>query len=477
MNNNFLTGTIPSHLGTLLYMHHINLSGNRLTGTIPSNFKGLFSVETFYLHNNMLTGTIPDIFENKTDLEALLFSNNKLTGPIPDSIWNINMTTLEELGLEHNFLTGTVPRTFCSFDGSLKIDNLPWFDDLEVECSCCGWKADCFVWNNDIELGEDTTRPPCPDHNVHTFDFIIDLSITDETTNVVFNDFANTISIFESSVCLSPTGCYDIEYGVDSVDLSAIRDSNKLNYNNKALSLAEQKRCDDVQICGVSINSSHPKRIILNQITQLGVDNMNLLNDQESPTYKALCWIMTEDVLIDTYDVCDGTLLQRYVMALFYYSQENTFSFDTFALKDTCEWPGITCDPDNKYIQRINLPDRGLDRYIITQIGLLQRLETIDLRSNRLTGSLPKEIGYLMHLKSLDLADNQLHGTMDPFIFTHLPNLATIDLSDNRLTGNLPIKIFQPQQLQNISLANNLFGGPLFNDFTCSLNLGESNCN
>ena len=51
------------------------------------------------------------------------------------------------------------------------------------------------------------------------------------------------------------------------------------------------------------------------------MSDLSILDDPSLPEYKALCWIMTEDTLFHDYDVCDGTLLQRYVMALFYIEQ------------------------------------------------------------------------------------------------------------------------------------------------------------
>jgi len=105
---------------------------------------------------------------------------------------------------------------------------------------------------------------------------------------------------------------------------------------------------------------------------------------------------MTKDDNLDVYEICDGTLLQRYVMALFYISQNTTFAFDEFSNSPTCDWPGITCDSSNTFIH--NLTFSNLTGTLLTEIGLLQSPEVLDLRSSSLTGSLITEIGHLVNL-------------------------------------------------------------------------------
>lgn len=160
---------------------------------------------------------------------------------------------------------------------------------------------------------------------------------------------------------------------------------------------------------------------------------MKHLDDPSSPTYQALCWIVTKDDFVNEYQICDGTLLQRFVLAVFYISeQEISFiDFDSISHKYTCDWTGITCDSNNKFVHQINLSNVNLHGTIVTHLGLLQSLEVVDISSNKLTGSLVAEIGLLRNIKTLNVTNNALDGTIDPIIFVNLPNLATLDLSNN----------------------------------------------
>ncbi|MBC6480163.1 MAG: hypothetical protein GDA56_22650 [Hormoscilla sp. GM7CHS1pb] len=80
LGKNNLVGTIPSELGGLSSLQHLNLINNSLTGTIPSDLGGLSSLTSLRLHNNDLTGTIPSWLGSLTNLQTLGLSKNNLTG-------------------------------------------------------------------------------------------------------------------------------------------------------------------------------------------------------------------------------------------------------------------------------------------------------------------------------------------------------------------------------------------------------------
>ena len=102
-----LDGTIPSVLGRLSMLTHLNLRSNdRLTGEIPSELGYLSNLRVLNLHSNSHSGSIPDL-SGMTSLEELYLANNDLTGPVPT--WLNGMTNMRELWLWGNSLSGTVP--------------------------------------------------------------------------------------------------------------------------------------------------------------------------------------------------------------------------------------------------------------------------------------------------------------------------------------------------------------------------------
>ncbi len=104
---NRLAGTIPSEVGSLTNLGHLDLSANQLTGTIPSDLGSLTNLQVLGLWNNQLTGPIPSELGRLTDLQALGLENNQLTGEIAPELGRL--TNLQYLNLHGNQLRGTIP--------------------------------------------------------------------------------------------------------------------------------------------------------------------------------------------------------------------------------------------------------------------------------------------------------------------------------------------------------------------------------
>jgi hypothetical protein len=120
---------------------------------------------------------------------------------------------------------------------------------------------------------------------------------------------------------------------------------------------------------------------------------------------------------------------------------------------------------------------QGLDGVIPDFIGnspsLQQSLETLDLNSNRLTGTIPDSLMNLTKLKSLHLGSNFLTGDFPISIISSkfAKSLAFINLGGNNFTGIIPPSLAQCENLQIISLERNSFTGPIPSELS-KLNLG-----
>ena len=107
LENNQLTGSIPSEIGNLTNLTYLDLQYNQLTGSIPPEIGNLTNLQILDLYGNELTGSIPPEIGNLTNLEWLYLSTNQLTGSIPPEIGNL--TNLTKLYLNENQLTGSIP--------------------------------------------------------------------------------------------------------------------------------------------------------------------------------------------------------------------------------------------------------------------------------------------------------------------------------------------------------------------------------
>lgn len=107
IDNNQLSGEIPSSLGKLNQLSHLDLQNNQLNGNIPSSLGELDNLKELNLSMNQLSGEIPSSLGKLSNLTDLILSDNQLSGEIPSSLGELN--SLEVLQLINNQLSGEIP--------------------------------------------------------------------------------------------------------------------------------------------------------------------------------------------------------------------------------------------------------------------------------------------------------------------------------------------------------------------------------
>ena len=103
-----LIGEIPSEIGNLVNLTHLDLEGNEgyccgniLTGEIPSEIGNLVNLEYLDLNGNSISGEIPSEIGNLVNLDNLNLYGNDLSGAIPDEVCNL----IENNNLALNYIT------------------------------------------------------------------------------------------------------------------------------------------------------------------------------------------------------------------------------------------------------------------------------------------------------------------------------------------------------------------------------------
>ncbi|KAF3326914.1 putative LRR receptor-like serine/threonine-protein kinase [Carex littledalei] len=107
LSNNFLEGTIPLEVGSLINLPYLDLSGNKLHGEIPPTLGKCQILQELRLSANRLQGIIPDNLKKLKGIKRLDLSQNNLSGKIPK--YFDTFQSLEYLNLSFNALEGEVP--------------------------------------------------------------------------------------------------------------------------------------------------------------------------------------------------------------------------------------------------------------------------------------------------------------------------------------------------------------------------------
>lgn len=245
--------------------------------------------------------------------------------------------------------------------------------------------------------------------------------------------------------------------------------------------------------------------IFLRDNILLNISDPALLQDLESPQYKAMYWLANDDKMLDEIDIRNLTLseydilTQRYAMAVFYHSTNGDQWYDKGEFLSTkkhiCEWGSgkegvlpsskhgnvIRCDESHniqemffavnhlkgqipselaqfrKNLVTLELTGNVLHGSIPKSIETMSRIKTLDFHANMLTGSLPY-LGNMQDLELLNVRSNRLNGTMCNIGIEHTTELVELDLSYNLFTGTIPQHL-GGSELQKVMLEGNNFTG------------------
>lgn len=154
-----ISGRIPSSLGNITRLIHLDLSFNKLSDELPTFIGTLGSLKELDLLQNNLSGELPNSIGNLASLEQVDLSLNRFLGKVPSSLGNL--TQLHWLSLASNDFSGELPASFgnlrslrtldvyeCKFSGQIpsSLSNLTHLSFLDFSLNNFSGKMDLDIF-------------------------------------------------------------------------------------------------------------------------------------------------------------------------------------------------------------------------------------------------------------------------------------------------------------------------------------------
>ena len=401
LQTNQLSGPIPPELGLLTELGTLVLDRNKLSGPIPAELGNLSNLEVLYLYGNQLDGTIPASLGMLSSLKILWLNDNELSGPIPPELGNL--TKLTRLRLHENQLNGPIPTELES------LENLQY---LHLE-------------NNQLE-------GPIPP----------ELGMLTELWEMHLDN--NQLS------------------GMIPASLGMLSSLKRLNLDNNQLS-----------------GPIPPELGMLTELWELRLQ----YNQLEGPIPPELGNLEAHDVFNIDFPLLDlnlsnnpeltGTLPQGLIDLMTMHAGVNVITNCTGISAAECPQERLADILEILYQSTngerwsnsgggwaANIPNSVNLNYLYGVTFSAGKIIRLELRENRLSGTIPAELGDLSELSWLLLDENQLSGTI-PASLGMLSSLQYLYLDENQLSGTIPASLGMLSSLQYLYLHENQLEGAI----------------
>ncbi len=431
---NELSGSIPSALGRLSRLERLDLARNRLTGSIPPELGSLTRLERLVLEVNQLTGSIPSELGKLSRLEVLDLYANELTGLIPRELGALS--ELHTLWLSSNRLAGPLPRSFLELG---KLEVLAFESDGVCAPGASAW----VTWIKGIER---RYGPLCNESDRTSLNALFEATGGD--------DWIRSEGWLGEGALAERHGVVTDSLGrVLTLDLAGNGLAGRLPSSLAQLTSLTTLRIQDNALAG-----QVPTGLAQLSLREFRYSETELCIPRDA-SFRA--WLLALPEHEGTARAC-GTLSDRDILAALYELTGGprwkvSAGWVTDAPLD--RWYGVSVDAEGR-VDSLDLRFNNLTGTIPQELGKLANLRILSLWANDLIGAIPSDLGALASLETLWLSHNALTGSIPPQL-GNLRNLRKMDLGHNRLTGTIPRQLGNLANLRMLDFGGNELTGTI----------------
>ncbi|KAG6515144.1 hypothetical protein ZIOFF_025529 [Zingiber officinale] len=445
MNDNKLSGSIPSSLGKLAQLQHLDVSSNSLQGNITeAHFSQLTNLQYLNTSYNSLNYILPDDWVPPFSAQIIYLRYCSLKSRFPS--WIRRQTTLWVLDLSGVGLYGNIPGWFSNF--ILKNPSIA----LDISSNNLNGQLPSSL-SNVMDLSNNSFEGTIPLSYIN-FEDVQVLKLSNNHIHgslpAFFCNFTNLRILQLSNNFLSGKvpNCHD------SYPISL----NSLHMNNNSLSgpfPSFFRNCNELVGLDLGENKfsgripkwvgrSFPLLTFLRLRSNsfhgaipAGIGNLTLLQVLDLSFNK-----LTGSVPSTIANFSSMSVKQNYSNYLHFSGNYSGFHSDmSYFIDDNIiiTAKGLTIEYTKALsaVSSIDLSNNELYGEIPKEITKLHGLCFLNLSNNHLIGRVPENIGVMKELESLDLSMNNLMGEI-PFSLSDLYFLGSLNLSYNNLSGKIP---------------------------------------
>uniref|UniRef100_A0ACD5TC97 Uncharacterized protein n=1 Tax=Avena sativa TaxID=4498 RepID=A0ACD5TC97_AVESA len=475
LNFNQLSGQIPDDLRNMHSLRYLSLESNYISGLIPNfSFESMPALSHIYVQNNSLSGPVPSGIGSLLMLQVLHLNYNQLFGPVPPTIFN--MSRISDMRLGNNNLAGHIPSNTSFSLPMLQILNLynnKFEGPIPLGLAACQHLQSLNIAINLFVDVVPTWLAKLPQ-----------LMVISIGSNALVGSIPSVLSN------LTMLSVLDIAFsnlsGEIPMELGKLRQLTYLHLSfNQLTGPFPEFLGNFSEMSLLDVRSNHltgpvPSTLGNNRLlSRLDIQDNRLHGDL---TFLAsLCSCRQLQTLIISNNPFSGSIPSYFgnlSTNLLLFEAENNhlvgelpatisnlsglvqISFSNNNL--TKELPKSISKMEN--LQALGLSGNSIIGPIPEQFGMLRSIVLLDLSDNRLSGSIPDSMSNLTMLDYISLSYNHLSSTI-PASLLYRSNLIELYMSHNSLTGTLPSNLGLMQSMDRIDLSSNLLSGSLPNSF------------